>query len=287
MTKKKVAFVTDSTVCLTEDIKNHPDLYVVPIIIIANGKELEDGVDLSSEELYEIIRNDKEVPKTSQPNVAKFLKVYEKLQKEYEGIIAIHVSSKLSGTYQSSAAAKEQGGFDIEMIDSNSLSYGITDLIEKGMKLAESGVNYKEIAKELREESKHSRNLIVLGSLDQLYKGGRMSGANFIIGSFLKIKPILSINPEGELVLSERIRTERKALNRIVERLKEVHEKYQVSRFGILHGNAREKAEELKRKLQEEIPQLEAIIGEISSSLAVHAGEGTVGVFWSQGKMKL
>ena len=72
MTKKKVAFVTDSTAFLTEELRQHPDVYVVPIVIIANGEEHEDGVDLTSDELYNIIRNDKEVPKTSQPNVSKF-----------------------------------------------------------------------------------------------------------------------------------------------------------------------------------------------------------------------
>lgn len=285
MTKKKMAFVTDSTVCLTDELKNHPDVYIVPIVIISNGQELEDGIDLSSDELYSIIRNEKEVPKTSQPNVGKFIGLYEKLKDEYEGAIAIHVSSKLSGTLSSSSTAKEQVDFDVEIIDSYTLSHGITDLIEKGLKLSGQDMDRLEVAQKLREEAKHSRNLIVLGSLEQLYKGGRMSGVEFLLGNFLKIKPILSINTDGELGLLERIRSEKKALNRIIELVKQACEENSVSKLGIMHANAMERAKELRQKLQETVPNLETVIGDISSSLAVHAGEDSLAVFWSQGKL--
>src|SRR5690554_613588 len=123
MKKKKVAFVTDSTVYLSERIKNHPDVYVVPIVIISDGKEYEDGIDLTSEGLYSIIRNNKKVPKTSQPSVGRFVELYEKLKEEYDHAIAIHVSNKLSGTIASSNAGSEQANFKVEMIDSYSLSH--------------------------------------------------------------------------------------------------------------------------------------------------------------------
>src|SRR5690606_15251182 len=132
---KKIAFVTDSTAFLTEELRNHPDVYVVPIVVISEGKEYEDGVDLSSEQLYDIIRNEKEVPKTSQPNVTKFKELYEQLKKDYDSAIAIHVSNKLSGTIESSSAAKDEAGFDVEVVDSCSLSFAITTLIQKGLKL--------------------------------------------------------------------------------------------------------------------------------------------------------
>lgn len=282
MTKKKVAFVTDSTVYLTEELRNHPDLYVVPIVVISDGKELEDGKDLTSDMLYHIIRTEKQVPKTSQPNVAKFSALYKKLQEEYESAIAIHVSGKLSGTISSSSTAKDQVGFPVEIIDSHSLSFTITELIEKGLKLADQGIDVTEIANKLRNEAKQTRNLILLGSLEQLHKGGRMSNVQFLIGNFLKIKPILSINSKGELHLFERIRSEKKAINRIVELFKQAYNDYKIKRIGIMHANAVEKAIELKERLQSEIPELKAVIGEISSSLAVHAGEDSIALFWHQ-----
>src|SRR5690554_5717511 len=113
MKKKKVAFVTDSTVYLSDKLKNHPDVYVVPIVVISDGKEYEDGIDLTSDELYNIIRNNKNVPKTSQPSVGRFVQLYEKLKEEYDQAIAIHVSNKLSGTIASSKAGSEQAEFPV------------------------------------------------------------------------------------------------------------------------------------------------------------------------------
>lgn len=198
MTTKKIAFVTDSTVFLPEQLRAHPDVYIVPMIVISEGIEYDD-VNLTSDKLYDIIRHEKEIPKTSQPNSNKFQELYEQLKENYDQAIAIHVSSKLSGTLSSSDAGKNQANFIVEIIDSYSLSYGITDLLIEGLELAEQGVNVHMIASRLRERASHGRNLILLGSLEQLYKGGRMSGTQFLLGNLLKIKPILSITSTGEL----------------------------------------------------------------------------------------
>lgn len=280
MGKKKIAFVTDSTAYLTEELLNHPDIYVAPIVVISEGHEYEDGVNLSSEELYDIIRNNKEVPKTSQPSIGKFADLYENLKKDYDHAIAIHVSNKLSGTISSSTAGKDTAGFDVEVVDSLSLSYGITELIKKGLQLVEENMDVKEIAVELRNHVAKGKNLILLGKLEQLYKGGRMSGAQFLLGNLLQIKPILSINNVGELGLFDRVRSEKKATNRIIELLKQSSEEHTVKQVGIMHGNVLEKAIELKKSIEEAIPGIDIVLGEISSSLAVHAGEGTLAMFW-------
>jgi DegV family protein with EDD domain len=279
---RKIAFVTDSTVYLTEELREHPDVYIVPIVVISEGREYEDGVDLSSDELYEMIRNNKEVPKTSQPSIGKFAELYEKLKEDYDSAIAIHVSSKLSGTISSSTAGKDQVGFDVEVIDSLSLSYGISELINKALKLVEQDIDVKEIASILKEQVTKSKNLILLGKLEQLYKGGRMSGAQFLLGNLLQIKPILSINHDGELGLFDRVRSEKKATNKILELIRQSCVEHNVRQIGIMHGNSLEKTLELKQKIEEAIPGVDIIVGEISSSLAVHAGEGTLAIFWHE-----
>jgi DegV family protein with EDD domain len=284
MTNKRIAFVTDSTAYLSEELKQHPDIYIVPIVIISEGKEYEDGINLTSNELYELIRNEKEVPKTSQPNVNKFSNLYKDLMEAYDQIIAIHVSSKLSGTISSSSTAKNQERVPVEIVDSYSLSFAITTLLEKGLELARKGMDASTIASELRQMSAGHENLILLDTLEQLYKGGRMTGVQFKVGSFLQIKPILSISKSGELGLVERIRSEKKAIRRIVAMIKDSCEKSAVTRIGIMHGNALDKAIQLKEMIQAELPNLDIIIGEVSSSLAVHAGEGALAVFWSTSK---
>ncbi len=107
-----------------------------------------------------------------------------------------------------------------------------------------------------------------------------MSGAQFLLGNVLQIKPILTIDAQGELGLQQRIRSEKKATNKIVELLKHSCAEHKVKKVGIMHGNVLDKATELFEIIEEEIPGIEIAIGEISSSLAVHGGEGTVALFW-------
>lgn len=281
MSKGKIAFVTDSTVFLTEELRTHPDVYVVPIVIISNGKEYEDGITLSSEQLYEIIRTEKEVPKTSQPNVEQFKLLYEELKLKYDHIIAIHVSEKLSGTISSSKAGLEQVGLEAHIIDSGSLSFAITFLLEKGIELVDKDLNYKDIVEALTVMAKKHKNLILLDTLEQLFKGGRLTGAQFVLGNLLKIKPILSIGETGELGVLERIRSEKKATRRIIELIKESCTEHPVSKIAVANANAPEKAEALREEIKLLFPDMEIVIGEVSSSLAVHAGEGAIAVFWT------
>ncbi|PYZ93859.1 fatty acid-binding protein DegV [Salipaludibacillus keqinensis] len=280
MSKKKIAWVTDSTAYMTKELLEHPDVYVLPLAIIFNGEAFDDGVDLTTEELYERIQSNKEVPKTSQPSAGRFAELYEELKENYDAAVAIHISRKLSGTYDSSAQGRDLSGFEVHLVDSHSMSYAITTLIEKGMGLAEQGKSATDIQKDLQTAAKRSENYILLGSLDQFYKGGRMSGTSFLLGNLLQIKPIIRITSEGEFELFQKVRSEKKAVKRMLELLGQSYEKHQINQVQIMHGNVINKAEELKVKVKEQFPKLDVFIGEISSSIAVHAGEGTVAMIW-------
>ncbi|WP_280770032.1 DegV family protein [Salipaludibacillus daqingensis] len=280
MTKKRVAWVTDSTAFLTKELLDHPDVYVLPLAIIFDGEAFDDGIDLTTDELYKRIRSNKEVPKTSQPSAGRFAELYEKLKEDYDSAVAIHISSKLSGTLDSSAAGKEMSGFDVELVDSYSMSYAITTLMEKGMALAEQGKTAKEIQQHLQPAAKRSESYILLGSLEQFYKGGRMSGTQYLLGNLLQIKPIIRITPEGEFDLFQKVRSEKKAVKRMLELLETSMNKYRIDQVQIMHGNVIDKAHELRQLVREKYPDLDIFVGEISSSIAVHAGEGTVAMIW-------
>ncbi|MCA1029627.1 DegV family protein [Bacillus timonensis] len=282
MTKKKIAWVTDSTAFITTDLANHPDVYVVPLGIVFGDEVFEDGVDLTTDELYKRINNEKTVPKTSQPAVGKMVELYEKLKTEYEHAVAIHVSSKLSGTLSSSKSAAEMADFQVEVIDSKSMSYAITTLIYKGMELAEQNLSLENLASALREEVEKHENYILLGSLDQFYKGGRMSGTQFLLGNLLQIKPIIRINNKGEFELFEKVRSEKKAAKRILELFEQSYQKYNITHIQIMHGNVLDKAKAFEAEFKALYPNLDIFIGEISSTIAVHAGEGTVAFIWNK-----
>ncbi|MCT8139444.1 DegV family protein [Anaerobacillus sp. CMMVII] len=277
---KKIAWVTDSTAYITKELQENPDVYVMPLAIIFPDRTFEDGVDLTTKELYSRINSAKEVPKTSQPSVGRFAELYEKLKAEYDHVIAVHVSGKLSGTVESSRAGMEMAELDGEIVDSQSMSYTITTLIYKGMELAKSLDNHKEIANKLREEALNSEKYILLGSLDQFHKGGRMSKTQFLLGNLLQIKPIITIKTSGEFDLFQKVRSEKKAVNRLVELLAASYEKHHIPEVQIMHGNVLDKALEVQKKIEAQFPTIRVVIGEISSTIAVHAGEGTVALIW-------
>lgn len=277
--KRSIAWVVDSTAYISDDLRHHPDFYSVPLNIHVEGKQFVDGQDLSSEQLYQKIQQMSELPKTSQPSVGIFAELFEKLKNEYEHAVCIHISAKLSGTLASAKAAADLTDFPIALIDSRSLSCGITAMIEKGMALEEQGASFEAIQHHLEKMAGSSHNYIVIGKLDQLYKGGRMSSVQFYLGSLLKIKPIIQISSEGSLEAIEKVRSEKKALQYLVDKTIEGHHPCR-QKIYIMHGNALEKAEALRRMIQEVIPDIEIVIGDIGSIIAVHAGEGTVATFW-------
>jgi len=280
MTEKKIAWITDSTAYMTDELINHPDVYVVPLSITFGDETFEDGIDLSTDQLYERIRSYKEIPKTSQPSAGRFAELFESLKDKYESAIAVHLSSKLSGTINSCLSGAALANFQVEVVDSKSMSHAITTLINKGLDMVSNGSSVKQIAEYLQLDALKSENYILLGNLDQFYKGGRMSGTSYLLGSLLKIKPIIQINSDGEFILFDKVRSEKKAIKRMLELLGESYKKHSIAQVQIMHGNVHDKAKELAAEIKTLFPMLDIFIGEISSTIAAHAGEGTVATIW-------
>ncbi|PRO66293.1 DegV family protein [Alkalicoccus urumqiensis] len=276
----KVAWVTDSTAYLPEDLIKHPDVYVLPLGITFGTEVLEDGIDITTTQLYTRLKESKEVPKTSQPPAGAFASLYEELKKNYDSAIAVHISGNLSGTLESSRQGADIAAFPVRFIDSRSMSYAMTTLIYQGMQLLETGAELDEVEQKLNENAARSESYILLGSLEQFYKGGRMSGAQYLIGNLLKIKPIITIDSAGTFQLFQKVRSEKKALRRMMDLLAEAYEDGRMKSMQVLHGNIPQKAAEVKQMIHERYPDLHVTMGEISSTIAVHAGEGTLAFLW-------
>ncbi|MCG7335038.1 DegV family protein [Sporosarcina sp. ACRSM] len=279
MTKKPLAWIVDSTAYISKELILHPDFFSVPLNIHFGEKQFVDGIDLTPTQLYQKIKDTDDVPKTSQPSPGDFAELFKKVGEQYEQAIAIHLSGKLSGTLAASKAGAEIADFPVTFIDSLSLSYGITGMIERGMEMQDSGVPIPEIIAQLEKMPGTMHNYILIGKLDQLYKGGRMSGVQFFIGSLLKIKPIVQITNEGGLQAIEKVRSEKKALQYLIDKVVEGHHAGR-RKIRIMHGNVMDQANHLKNLILEQVPDLEVEIGDISSVLAVHGGEGTLAVLW-------
>lgn len=281
MTNKKLAWIVDSTAYLSPKLQNHPDLFSVPLNIHFGDEQFEDGTELTTTQLYTKIKGADEFPKTSQPSAGDFSEKYKKLAENYDEAIAVHVSHRLSGTLSASQGGANIANFPITFIDSLSLSYGTTALVEHGMEMYANGSSVEEIQQALTQMAGTVQNYILIGNLDQLYKGGRMSGMQFLLGSLLKIKPIIQISPEGELNMIDKVRSERRALQYLLNKMKDAYAKG-IEKFYIMHGNVLDQAEQFSTSIQEQMPNAEVEIGEISSVLAVHAGEGTIAVLWTE-----
>lgn len=278
---KKIAWITDSTAYIPDELQNHPDLYIVPLSITFNSGTYEDGVDLDSQKLYENIRMQKEIPKTSQPSNGRFAELFESLKEQYDAAIAVHVSADLSGTLASCRAGAEIAQFPVEVVDSKAMSVAITRLIELGMELAKQNKDYKEISEVLREESRKIENYLILGNLDQFYKGGRMSGTQFLLGNLLSIKPIIRIF-DGKFELFEKVRSEKRATKKMFELFDKANQRNTIEKVYIMHGNVMDKALAYKEEFLKNYSTIkEVVICELTATITVHAGEGTVAVAWA------
>lgn len=277
---KKIAWVTDSTAYLDEELKNHPDVYQVPMTIVLDDVEYLDGQDLTAEELYRRLKTVKTPPKTSQPSVGAFMELYEKLEKDYEVVFSVLVSAKLSGTVASSVQAAQAVNIPVVTFDSKVLTYPLTSLIKKGISLAEQGAAVEEIKEKLEMIRDTNETYVMIGSLEQLHRSGRMSGLQFYFGSMLSIKPIISIE-DGGLKTKEKVRSDKKAREKIFEYLKSSHEKNGIKEAYILYGLHKEVADEWQSQLESTFPDIRFLSCPIGAVIGVHAGEHTIGISWN------
>lgn len=276
---KKIAWVTDSTASLDEELVNHPDLYTVPMSIILDEEEYKDKIDLTPEELFQRLKSLKSPPKTSQPSVGEFKNLYEKLQGEYEEVISILVSSDLSGTVSSSEQASQLVDIPVTTIDSRILSYPLTVQIKKGMKWLAEGKSVSVIEEKIEKIRETYETYVLVGSLEQLHRSGRMSGMKFFLGSMLNVKPIISV-ANGVLSIKDKARSERKAKEKIYSYLQSSYEKFKFEEVYILYGLHITEALKWKDELESEFPSIRFSCHPLGATIGVHAGEDTIGISW-------
>lgn len=244
------------------------------------GKEYEDYVDIQAKEFYDIINANPNIDvSTSQTSTGKIASVYEELREEgYTDIIAIVISSKLSGTYQGAVLAKDLvQGVNVFVIDSRSVSYGEAYLVLEAIKMIKSGSKTREIIDKLERIRDHIYIYVLVDTLKFLVKNGRLSATSGFLGTLLKIKPLLHVQRDGSLVPFEKIRTTAKAQQRLLEVLKSDIEGKNVILF-IAYTNNEGKAAEIKQQILEERPDVTVELVPLTPVVGAHAGPGTLGV---------
>lgn len=278
--KKKIAWITDSTASLSKQFIEDNHIHVIPLNIIFGDESYKEDVTITSQEFYKRLSEEKELPKTSQPAIGEFIELYETLKNEYEHAIAIHCTDKLSGTLKSSQSAAEMAGFNLEVIDSKIGSFPLARMLEEGIKLENEGKSFGEIVEFLRQLPDRARLILSPASLEQLHKGGRMSGSQLFFGSLLQINIIFEFI-DGRPELIEKIRTEKKIKKRIFEMLNEaINTRSDIKEVSIIHADDETKADEWKKELEVSFPFLSFTKTMLSPVPGAHVGKGTIGLGW-------
>lgn len=190
-----IKIVTDSTWDFDEKTKKEHNIDIVPLYVTINGKRYREGIDISNEEFYKLIEKSKNPPQTSQPSPYDFIEVYKKLLKNFEKIISIHISSKLSGTYSSALIAKKELDKDdrILILDSKNASGALGLLVYIASILIKQGKSFFEVVNYLKNKIDKIYTIFILDNLKMLEAGGRIGKAKYLLGSILNFKPVLTL----------------------------------------------------------------------------------------------
>ncbi len=273
-----VRIVTDSTVDIPTEQAEAAGITVVPLTVFFGDDAYLDGIELDNPLFYQKLQANKVLPTTSQPSPAKFHEAYTRVIEEgADGILSIHLSSHLSGTYQSARTASESLPEDlkkvpIEVVDSLTISAGMSRAVFLAAREAREGLALEEIKAHVLDELAHTTILAVLDTLEYVRRGGRIGGASALLGNMLSVKPIISLK-EGAVVPVERPRTRSKAFARIAQLISDMGP---IEAVSIAESNEEiglQLAEALKETYTGEIPRYK-----LGAALGTHTGPGTVAV---------
>ncbi|WP_019911439.1 DegV family protein [Paenibacillus sp. HW567] len=280
----RTVIVTDSTSDIPPVMAEAYGIEVVPLNLMFGGETFRDNVDMTPEQFYERLPLSAQLPTTSQPSPDQYMNVYRDLLERNPDrtILSFHISSGLSGTYQSAVLAKsmlEEEGAAITVVDSLSASYGFGFMVVQAARLAAEGKDPEEILRTV-ENLRQSRKLYFLvDTLEYLQKGGRIGKASAFLGTLLNIKPILSIDSEGIIYAVEKVRGRKKAVARMIELFKK--DLPGVDKINVAVGHTAEPAagEEFLKELAGHFTLEEKVLTNVGPVVGSHVGNGTLAVF--------
>ncbi|MFP7289034.1 DegV family protein [Shouchella clausii] len=277
----KTAVLTDSTAYLDKQTLEELGIYTIPLSVIFSGKNYREEMDLSTDAFYEKLSTEEALPTTSQPAIGMFTELLQELKDEgYTDVVSVHLSAKISGTLQTALSAGEMvDGITLHGVDSEISCAPQGFLARTAAKLALEGTPPENIVAELEKIKAQIRAYFVVHDLHHLRRGGRLNGAQALIGSMLQIKPILHFE-EGLIVPYAKVRTEKKALNHILDMLFDDLAAGNVNEVSVIHANNRAKAMQLKEKIAEQHPTTTIQISYFGPVIGTHLGSGSLGVSW-------
>jgi DegV family protein with EDD domain len=282
LTTENTAIVLDSTSDFPEAAARFPNMRVVPLYVTFGAETFKDHVDIGAHDFYQRLQEASALPTTSQPTPQDFLETFEQLA-GYERIYALHLSAKLSGTFQScSLAAAEIGGERIHPVDTETASLAVGLLALAIQRRLARGTTAEEIAELIERFKRENGVVFTVGTLEYLQKGGRIGRAQALAGTLLNVKPIMSVD-DGVIHPIGKVRGRQKALAEFGRVFTASTEDLPGLRIAIAHADAPEWVEVLTDLVTKARPHAEIELVEILGAVVgTHAGPGAVGFFWFQ-----
>lgn len=275
MSKRSVAVVSDSTADIPPSLAASRAIRIVPLTLNFDGQSLLDGVDITPSEFYRRLPGATTHPTTSQPSPGQFAKVYSELLAEHDAIVSIHISQRLSGTFESAQQAAEMTDASrVHVIDSEVVSMSLGLVTLAAATLASRGADAEAIVDKVEAMRTVVQTYFSVATLEFLRRGGRIGRASALLGSVLQVKPVLCIR-DGLVTPLERVRTFDRALGRVVDLARSVDRGHGVCAI-VGHAGADADAERVGRELE---PVAETLmIQPLGPVVGAHAGPGVVGV---------
>ena len=270
-----VRIVTDSTSSIDRSTAEDLGITVVPQSVHFGTRAFEDGVTIMPDEFYEMLTRSADLPTTSQASPGRFRDVYEDLGRDADGIVSIHISSKISGTWNSAQQGASESSSDcpIEVIDSRQASMGLGLIVLAAANAARRGAGQEEVVSHARSAARRAQCMCLLETLEYLQKGGRIGRAQAMMGSALRIKPMIIVR-DGEVHPLGKARTFRKALSNLKEAAREFAP---IESLAVSYSTTPEVAREVANDLKEILPEgVEPHIARLGPSLGVYAGPGAI-----------
>jgi len=273
-----IGIVTDSTAYLDKEYVDKNDIKVVPLKVIMEDVSYREGIDIDNDEFYERMKEPGLFPTTSQPSAGEFLEAYKEMAGRYDRLLSIHISAGISGTFESaSSAASEMGDYPVEVIDSRYTGMQLMIFVQELVKARDAGKSMEELKSLTARMIEGSEVMFCVDTLEYLHRGGRIGGAQALMGSMLRIKPLLYL--DGTIDALDKVRGSKKALNRMVELSVEKAGNRRVQ-IALTHVRDLERLKDLREKVKAALncdPDSIAV-NECGPVIGSHVGPGTVGV---------
>ena len=272
-----VRVVTDSVSDLPSDIASELGITVVPANVHFGTQVFKDGVDLSTDEFFERLINGPVFPTTSQPSVGEFVDAYSSVAEDADAIVSIHVSSKVSGTFNSAQQGSERADVDcpIEVIDTLQASMGVGLIAMAAARAANAGASVEEVVEIANSATARAQCVVLLDTLDYLEKGGRIGKAGALLGTLLKIKPLITVL-DGEVHNFAKERTRRKAFARL-ERAAQDFSPYTAA--SVMYSTTRDEADSLAESIRPLMAgDEEPIVVRFGPALGTYVGPDSLGL---------